>query len=505
MVVLLNIEEGDSGGPVFDRRGAVVGMVCALRRQCPLAAVAISADEIRRFLSLPNPPVLKPEPPGVADRLFRATVWVKPAATDISAAGALIENDVVLTCARGLSAGERVGVALPLRAGERWVSERTAYRDALTLFLAGRWRTGTVVARDAARDLAVIKLDSPCEGMTPLRLAPAVPKPGDGLHATSHPGGLEFAWAYCSGAVRQRGNLALDLGENAPRVAALVLQLPAQTGSPGGPVANASGELVGILSAREGAQLVGYCATGDEIRAFLDVAPRDCPSKTLAGLLARLDALPGVYASGLARGLAERAEGYRTAGRIGEAKRDCDAALSLDLGCAAARLVRARINPGDALAELDTAVEKGAFHRSVLVTRAELAVRAKDFRKARGDLERVLAVLPADAGARQLLVATHLGLGDDAKAADAIGDTLRADPRRLAAVAADLLAQADTLEQKFPDSPGIAADWLTKALSAAEKGAADAKAITRVLNVAREAKADAERLRVLRSGVKGLR
>ena len=44
------IEEGDSGGPVFDARGEVVGMISALRRQAPLAAVAISARD-----SAPSP------------------------------------------------------------------------------------------------------------------------------------------------------------------------------------------------------------------------------------------------------------------------------------------------------------------------------------------------------------------------------------------------------------------------------------------------------------------
>ena len=53
--------------------------------------------------------------------------------------------------------------------------------------------------------------------------------------------------------------------------------------------------------------------------------------------------------------------------------------------------------------------------------------------------------------------------------AAAVTDTLRADPKRLRAVAADLLGQADRLAAKFPDSPSVAAGWLVGALAAAKR------------------------------------
>src|SRR5207253_6006902 len=134
---------------------------------------------------------------------------------------------------------------------------------------------------------------------------------------------------------------ALDAGEKAPLVSALVCQLPAQAGSPGGPILNAKGELVGVLSAREGAQLVGYAATTDEIRAFLDVSLRDRPAKALAGLRARIEALPHEFASAAARGVATRAEEHLKAGRTDDAKRDCSGAVALDPASLPARLARA--------------------------------------------------------------------------------------------------------------------------------------------------------------------
>ena len=112
--------------------------------ECPLAPVVISGAEVRKFAGLPEPPAReKPRPPEVAEALTRATVWVRPTATDVSAAGVLIENDLVLTCGKGLWPGDRAGVAFPLRDGGKWVAERAAYRDPLGLQLKGCWRGGT--------------------------------------------------------------------------------------------------------------------------------------------------------------------------------------------------------------------------------------------------------------------------------------------------------------------------------------------------------------------------
>ncbi|MBP3953977.1 trypsin-like peptidase domain-containing protein [Gemmata sp. G18] len=503
------IEEGDSGGPVFNAAGEVVGMDCALRRSCPLAAIVISATDIRAFLNKPPDPVKVAEPASIAEALIRATVWVRPTATDVHVAGVLIEKDLVLTCARGLTATDRVGVALPLRDGDRWVSERSAYRDPLALHLRAAWRSGRVLACDSARDLALIRLDSGSDQMKPLPLATNVPNPGDALHAMSHPGGLEFAWVYANGSVRQRGRVAFDVGDKAPAVNALVGQLPAQGGSPGGPLVNARGELVGVLATRESAQQVGYAATTDEIRAFLDTALRDRPARTLAGLIARIEAIPVQQARLLARGLGRRAEQHRVAGRFAEAKRDCDDAVALDVGCGDAHLNRALMfEPDAALAELDVAIEKGPFHRDILVRRAALAVAVKDFRKARGDLDRVLDVYPADTEAREGLARAFLGLGDDMKAAAALGDAVRADSGRLKAVAKLMTEHADALEQKFPDSPGIVSEWFVKALAATEKGTRDPKAkaaLAELLKSASAAKDDLMRLKLLRDGAAALK
>ncbi|HVL11393.1 MAG TPA: hypothetical protein VM529_02435, partial [Gemmata sp.] len=73
---------------------------------------------------------------------------------------------------------------------------------------------------------------------------------------------------------------------------------------------------------------------------------------------------------------------------------------------------------------------------------------------------------------------------------------LRADPKRLAAVARDLLSQADAMAKNYPDAPSVAAGWLLKAMTAAKRDEfADA------LKRAAAAKGDAETLAILRAGL----
>ncbi|HJZ59262.1 MAG TPA: trypsin-like peptidase domain-containing protein, partial [Gemmataceae bacterium] len=423
----LPIEGGDSGGPVLNDRGELVGVASALRRQAPLAAVAISAAEIRKFLDA-DVPAAKAEPAAIVETLTRATVWVRPSATEFHLAGVLIERNFILTAARGLGSSDRVGVAFPLRDGGRWVSERAPYRDPVGLHLRGAWRAGEVIAKDPDRDLALIRVDSIPDDARPVSLAAKLPNPGDAVHAMNHPGGLEFAWVYSAGTVRQRGRLQLTSGDDARPVCVHLYQLPTQSGSPGGPVLNDRGELLGVLSAGEGVQLVGYAATTDEIRQFLAAAPPDTPHELISGLLAGIE-------------------------------------------------------------------------RTVLFARATGAMEAKNWRVARGDLERILEPYPADAEARQKLIGVLLELGKDDEAASAVANTLRADPKRLPAVAGELLSQADALAKKYPDSPSAAADWLRKALTAAQRAPLDSVVRTDLeaaLKQAAAAKTDAERLAILR-------
>jgi S1-C subfamily serine protease len=492
----LPIEEGDSGGPVFDGRGACVGIAAALRRQAPDAAVVVSSEEIRRFLAVEaNAP--RADTPTAAEALQRATVWVRPTATERFAAGVLLDRGLVLTAAKGLGSSDRVGVAFALPQGAGVVGERSPYRDPVGLHLKGVWRAATVLARDLDRDLALLKVDSVPPSARPVSLAAAPPPAGDVVHAVSHPGGVEFAFVYAAGTVRQRGRVALGDGEKARRVGAVVLQLPTQASSPGGPVVNARGELVGVLASRESTQSTGYAADPAEVAAFLDAADVTRLPRTWPGLVARADAIPGRLAELVAAAMAAQ-------GKI-------DDALEFDPSSPAAHLARAEAalrhggEEREVLDHLDRALATGRHQLPALQLHAEQAVRAKDWRTARGDLDRLLDVNPADTAARRQLVRVLLELGKDEEAATAVRDTVRAGATQLAAVFTDLNEQADGLEKKFPGTPGVPVGWLTRGLTAARDGLPHGERreiLTAALRRSAAAPSDEARLAILRAALR---
>jgi S1-C subfamily serine protease len=276
MLLQLPIAEGDSGGPVLDAHGRVAAVVSAVRPLASLGTVGIAADEVRKLLGegTSAESVLR-RPASVYSTLAPATVWIRPTATSSRTAGVLIDRDrrLVLTTATGAGEVTRVGVVFPLPTDfGRWLGDRDAYADPVGLHQRGAWRTGTVIARDPRRDLALVRLDSVPPWARAVPLAASEPIAGESVHTVGHPMGTEFVWVYAAGVVRQRGQVAL--GPDETRCQALVLQLPSGGNSSGGPVANARGQLVGVLAAKSGPrQQVAYAAALAEVRAFLAEPP----------------------------------------------------------------------------------------------------------------------------------------------------------------------------------------------------------------------------------------
>ena len=315
------IEAGESGSAVVNDAGRVVGMVSAVVNQTPALAVAIDVAEIRTLLA--DARTEHGEPPRSAppaDRadvqaIARGTVWVRPQSTGGRAAGVLIDRDrgLVLASAAAVGAEPVVDVVAPRWELGRLVPEAAAYADRLGLRLSGHCVAGMVLARDVARDLALVELDAVPPDLMPVRLGRVESRMGDPVASMGHPTGIDLLWLYGAGTVRSVGPVELgrDAGEGPPRVRASLLQLPHQGSAPGGPVVNENGELVGILAAREAArQDLAYAAAPDEIRAFLDAAAPLWRPRTAADWVRR-----GRLALRLRRSATAR-EAFRTAAEL---------------------------------------------------------------------------------------------------------------------------------------------------------------------------------------------
>ena len=297
LIAQLPIHPGDSGGAVANERGEVVGVVSGGRWQAPLAAIVIQTAEVRKLLAQ----VQKSEKPlasrpSVATEIYRklldATVWVRPGATEGRGAGWLVDRErrLILTTASAAGASDLVDVVFPLMSKGNVTAEAEAYADRIELRKSEQLVRGLVLARDGKRDLALIELESIPPFAAALAMATKEPAPAEHVHAVSHPSGVELLWLYASGSIRQAANIALvpsSMGEGA-KCRTLLLQLPHQASSSGGPVADDEGRVVRMLAAKEGAQQqLGYAITSSELRAFLDSARPIFAPKTAVELKKR--------------------------------------------------------------------------------------------------------------------------------------------------------------------------------------------------------------------------
>ncbi|WP_020468481.1 tetratricopeptide repeat-containing S1 family peptidase [Zavarzinella formosa] len=274
----LPIDVGDSGAAVVNAQGKLIGLVSAFAGRTPAATIVISADEIRQFLGQiqkTSPPEAKSS--GEVPQVVRATVWVRPEATDGRFAGVLFSWDkgIILTTASAIGGEERATIIFPKFRDGRLVSEEAEYSDRVGLHLSGHLQPAVVLHVDKERDLALLKAMFVPETSKPIHLAGRDPKTGEKVLAVSHPTGVEMRWLLSSGTVRGAGKVVLhpDRPEKASAVGSLALQMPHQGNCSGGPVVNMESELISILASREGPrQELAYAVNIEEHRKFMSGA-----------------------------------------------------------------------------------------------------------------------------------------------------------------------------------------------------------------------------------------
>ncbi len=155
---------------------------------------------------------------------------------------------------------------------EEYLSHRADLRT-LGLLVKGK-----VLRTSDELDLALLELDSLPPGTPAVPLTDTPLSAGGRVVGFGHRADLETLWNVSPGVVRQTGRLADGydwqgtlLAKDAP---AVLLQLPVEQGDSGGPVVNARGELVAVVSGlRRQATLAAIGIRADAVRSFLVGAP----------------------------------------------------------------------------------------------------------------------------------------------------------------------------------------------------------------------------------------
>jgi tetratricopeptide (TPR) repeat protein len=282
-IVQSPINNGDSGSALVNRQGEVIGVLSGVRWQAPSASIAIELGEVAALLAEarkqppPKEPLFPPPKDSIYAKLVQATGWVRPTATDSHPAGWIIDrkSKLLLTTSQGAGAFDLVDVIFPAHENNAVAADAVAYRDLIGLRQSGTLVRGVVLARDTQRDLALIELEKLPDDAGELRFADKEPLPGETIQTVNHPLGVELLWLYSTGIVRQSAKVEIinTGGEKLEQYRALLLQIPTQAGSAGSAVVNSRGEVVGLLTRKEGPQQqLGYALTAMELRSFIESA-----------------------------------------------------------------------------------------------------------------------------------------------------------------------------------------------------------------------------------------
>jgi S1-C subfamily serine protease len=219
------------------------------------------------------PPLASAEPEGgekIYQRAIKSTVWVLSRADEThlrTGTGSLIDRGkgLVVTNCHVVGDNDKVTLLFPIYQKGKLVTERSTY---LSLVKSGGL-AGKVVARDAKKDLALIRLDVIPEGVQELRLARDSVSPGQRVHSIGNPGKSSALWLYTQGSVRQVSHKSWRAGASdgkAREYEAEVIetQSPTNPGDSGGPLVNDRGELVGVTQ--------GIATDAQLLSIFIDVS-----------------------------------------------------------------------------------------------------------------------------------------------------------------------------------------------------------------------------------------
>jgi tetratricopeptide (TPR) repeat protein len=219
---------------------------------------------------------LAPSPGEIYDQALHATALVHAGPRQGTGWLADAARKLLVTDYHVVGKEESVTVVFPDFKDGKLIAESRYYREnGPALARKGRAVRGQVVTADPGRDLALVRLASVPDDVSPLRMAHEAAGPSDRVHSVGNPGASDAFWVYTSGTVRQVYHNRFRY-QDGQQIDARVLetQAPLNPGDSGGPVVNDRGEVVGVNAAgKVNAQLVSLCIDVSEVRALLDGAP----------------------------------------------------------------------------------------------------------------------------------------------------------------------------------------------------------------------------------------
>jgi S1-C subfamily serine protease len=252
------ISPGDSGGPLIDRYGQVVGVNQSGRgKEVQLVQTFISVNEVKKFLKDNGHYIESPKPPTGAqsvgaqlyEKCIRGCVFIMN--TNSMGSGFLVDaqKKIVITNYHVVDDAPIVQIMLPMwDKNGQIINEKSKYVDNVASGLSMR---GKVLHRDKTRDLAIVELqDSLPAGTKEVALARRTPDIGSPVYTIGNAGAINRLYGITEGYVRVKGPLQLLVGggDEVLNIQTEMIQAsnPINQGDSGGPLFNDNGEVVGV-------------------------------------------------------------------------------------------------------------------------------------------------------------------------------------------------------------------------------------------------------------------
>ena len=178
---------------------------------------------------------------GVFKQLIQSSTWILT--PDGRGSGVLIDgvNRLVVTNAHVVGKHSSAIVIFPEFRNGKLIHETKYYLENVKQLGI----KATVVAKDVARDVAVLKLSSLPSGVEAIELGESA-QAGQAVHSIGNPSASGAKWIYSGGKVRANNYSTFRSGGKMRQFQKLETYIPTSAGVSGGPIADSDSRLVGI-------------------------------------------------------------------------------------------------------------------------------------------------------------------------------------------------------------------------------------------------------------------